>query len=110
MWLVLNVAAWTQHWDPYPFILLNLALSFQAAFTAPILMMAQNRQSEIDRHKAQLDYDVNLRAAVAALNTIGIPMKKVAIVMDNAEEFSGREHVGRAATPMYFVDCVRSQG
>ena len=61
-WLVLNVVAWITHWDPYPFILLNLVLSFQAAFTAPILMMAQNRQSVIDRHKAQLDYDVNLRA------------------------------------------------
>lgn len=62
VWLVLNSIAWMQHWDPYPFILLNLALSFQAAFTAPIIMMAQNRQSDIDRHKAQLDYDVNLRA------------------------------------------------
>lgn len=61
-WIVLNLVAWMQHWDPYPFILLNLALSFQAAFTAPILMMAQNRQAAIDRHKAQLDYDVNLRA------------------------------------------------
>lgn len=62
LWIVLNVVAWMQHWDPYPFILLNLVLSFQAAFTAPILMMAQNRQSTIDRQKAQLDYDVNLRA------------------------------------------------
>jgi uncharacterized membrane protein len=62
LWLVLNVVGWVQHWDPYPFILLNLVLSFQAAFTAPIIMMAQNRQSDIDRHKAQLDYDVNLRA------------------------------------------------
>ena len=61
-WIALNVLGWTQHWDPYPFILLNLALSFQAAFTAPILMMAQNRQAVIDRQKAQLDYDVNLRA------------------------------------------------
>lgn len=61
-WLMLNVVAWSAHWDPYPFILLNLVLSFQAAFTAPVLMMAQNRQSEIDRQKAQLDYDVNLRA------------------------------------------------
>ena len=62
LWLVLNVVAWVGHWDPYPFILLNLVLSFQAAFTAPVIMMAQNRQSDIDRHKAQLDYDVNLRA------------------------------------------------
>jgi len=62
LWLILNTVAWIQHWDPYPFILLNLALSFQAAFTAPIIMMAQNRQADIDRHKAQLDYDVNCRA------------------------------------------------
>lgn len=62
LWIVLNVVAWAQHWDPYPFILLNLVLSFQAAFTAPVLMMAQNRQAAIDRQKAQLDYDVNLRA------------------------------------------------
>ena len=62
LWIVLNLVAWIQHWDPYPFILLNLVLSFQAAFTAPIIMMAQNRQSDIDRHKAQLDYDVNLKA------------------------------------------------
>jgi uncharacterized membrane protein len=62
LWLLLNVVAWVQHWDPYPFVLLNLVLSFQAAFTAPVIMMAQNRQSGIDRHRAQLDYDVNLRA------------------------------------------------
>lgn len=62
LWMVLNVVAWAQHWDPYPFILLNLVLSFQAAFTAPVIMMAQNRQSVIDRYKAQLDYDVNLKA------------------------------------------------
>ena len=49
-------------WDPYPFILLNLLLSFQAAYTAPIIMMAQNRQSDVDRDRAVADYQVNLRA------------------------------------------------
>ena len=49
-------------WDPYPFILLNLALSFQAAFTAPIIMMSQNRQNAVDRQKAENDYDVNIKA------------------------------------------------
>jgi uncharacterized membrane protein len=62
IWMALNVTAWVQQWDPYPFILLNLALSFQAAYTAPILMMSQNRQSEIDRRAAQHDYDINLKA------------------------------------------------
>jgi uncharacterized membrane protein len=43
-WIIVNVVAWIRHWDPYPFILLNLALSFQAAYAAPIIMMSQNRQ------------------------------------------------------------------
>jgi uncharacterized membrane protein len=51
-----------QHWDPYPFILLNLVLSFQAAYAAPIIMMSQNRQAEIDRRAAQNDYSVNTKA------------------------------------------------
>lgn len=61
-WLALNVIAWTEHWDPYPFILLNLVLSFQAAYTAPIIMMSQNRQAAIDRGAAEHDYDVNVKA------------------------------------------------
>jgi uncharacterized membrane protein len=62
VWIVLNVAAWVQHWDPYPFILLNLALSFQAAYAAPFIMMSQNRQAAIDRRDAKTDYDVNIKA------------------------------------------------
>jgi uncharacterized membrane protein len=49
-------------WDPYPFIFLNLTLSFQAAYTAPIIMMSQNRQSQIDRQNAEEDYKVNRQA------------------------------------------------
>jgi len=55
-WIILNLVAWAQHWDPYPFIFLNLALSFQAAYAAPIIMMSQNRQSEKDRLTAQNDF------------------------------------------------------
>lgn len=62
LWVMANVFAWVKAWDPYPFILLNLMLSFQAAYAAPIIMMAQNRQSDIDRKKAEKDYDVNLKA------------------------------------------------
>jgi uncharacterized membrane protein len=62
LWIALNLLAYNQHWDPYPFILLNLMLSFQAAYTAPIIMMSQNRQSEIDRMQARHDYEVNLKA------------------------------------------------
>ena len=62
IWMVLNVVAWMSHWDPYPFILLNLVLSFQAAFAGPIIMMSQNRQTEKDRIAAQLDYEINVKA------------------------------------------------
>ncbi len=62
LWIVLNVTAFIQRWDPYPFILLNLALSFQAAYAAPFIMMSQNRQSDIDRKKAENDYNVNIKA------------------------------------------------
>ena len=61
-WVTLNVTAWRSHWDPYPFILLNLALSFQAAYAAPFIMMSQNRQQEIDRNSAESDHQVNLKA------------------------------------------------
>jgi uncharacterized membrane protein len=62
IWIVLNVIAWFGHWDPYPFILLNLALSFQAAYATPFILMSQNRQSTIDRDKAQQDLDCDLKA------------------------------------------------
>lgn len=62
IWVVLNIAAWINHWDPYPFILLNLALSFQAAYAAPIIMMSQNRQADIDRRAAENDYQINIKA------------------------------------------------
>lgn len=50
-WIILNLSA-PKKPDPYPFILLNLMLSFQAAYTGPVLLMAANRQSEIDRKRA----------------------------------------------------------
>ena len=62
VWIALNVVGFVHHWDPYPFILLNLALSFQAAYAAPIIMMSQNRQAVKDRLQADEDYHVNLRA------------------------------------------------
>ena len=62
VWIVGNVVSGSAAWDPYPFILLNLLLSFQAAYTAPAIMMSQNRQSELDRRHAETDYEVNVKA------------------------------------------------
>lgn len=61
-------------WDPYPFILLNLVLSFQAAYTGPVVMMSQNRQTEKDRLMAQHDYEINLKAE-----------EELEVVMDHLE-------------------------
>jgi uncharacterized membrane protein len=62
-WIGANAAGFAR-FDPYPFILLNLFLSFQAAYTAPIIMMSQNRQSEIDRRHAEQDFQINCKAEI----------------------------------------------
>lgn len=62
VWMGLNVLGFVKHWDAYPFILLNLLFSTQAAYAAPIIMMAQNRQSDRDRAQAEADYQTNLDA------------------------------------------------
>jgi uncharacterized membrane protein len=62
LWMGLNIVGFFYHWDVYPFILLNLLFSTQAAYAAPIIMMSQNRQSERDRLQAQADYQTNIEA------------------------------------------------
>jgi uncharacterized membrane protein len=62
IWIILNVVGYLYHWDPYPFILLNLLFSVLSAYAAPIIMMAQNRQSERDRCQASEDYRINIEA------------------------------------------------
>ena len=62
LWMGLNAVGFAYHWDVYPFILLNLVFSTQAAYAAPIIMMAQNRQNERDRIQAQNDYQTNIDA------------------------------------------------
>ena len=55
VWIMLNVVAVNLRWDPYPFILLNLAFSTQAAYAAPLILLAQNRQADRDRVQAEED-------------------------------------------------------
>ncbi len=62
IWMALNITAFIKHWDPYPFILLNLLFSTQAAYAAPLIMMSQNRQAARDRIQALEDYITNLEA------------------------------------------------
>ena len=68
VWIILNVTAIINRWDPYPFILLNLMLSFQAAYAAPFIMMSQNRQAAKDRLMAENDYHCNVKGEVEVRN------------------------------------------
>ena len=89
MWVVLNVAAVIRHWDPYPFILMNLVLSMQAAYTAPIIMMSQNRQADRDRLEAHNDYIINqkaeeeIRAVMNHLETQAEALMQIYQILDN---------------------------
>lgn len=62
LWMAVNVYAWINQWDPYPFILLNLVLSCLAALQAPVILMSQNRQAQVDRTKAEYDYRINKKS------------------------------------------------
>ncbi|MFZ4584831.1 MAG: DUF1003 domain-containing protein [Acidimicrobiia bacterium] len=61
VWITLNVAVVALRWDPYPFILLNLAFSTQAAYAAPLILLAQNRQEERDRVQSERDRQLAAR-------------------------------------------------
>lgn len=62
LWMAINMLEWWMQWDPYPFVLLNLMLSFQAAFVMPIILMSQNRQAHLTKRRNHLDLQINLLA------------------------------------------------
>jgi uncharacterized membrane protein len=76
LWMALNIVGFVRHWDAYPFILLNLIFSTQAAYAAPIIMMSQNRQADRDRAQAQSDYDTNI-AAKKEIEALQIQLNKI---------------------------------
>ena len=93
IWMGLNVIGFCYHWDIYPFILLNLLFSTQAAYAAPIIMMSQNRQNERDRAQAHDDYQTNLdakeeiEALQLKLNTIETEkLDKIIIMLDEMKK------------------------
>jgi uncharacterized membrane protein len=62
LWITLNIIGLVHHWDKYPFILLNLAFSTQAAYAAPLILLAQNRQTDRDRAEIERDRETNARS------------------------------------------------
>ena len=78
LWMSLNLVGFFYHWDVYPFILLNLLFSTQAAYAAPIIMMSQNRQSERDRSQSQADYQTNIEAK-QEIETLAIMLSRLEV-------------------------------
>jgi len=70
-WIIVNAMLPERvRWDPYPFILLNLGLSFQAAYASPIIMMSQNRQARLADRRHKLDLQINLLAEQEATEVL----------------------------------------
>jgi uncharacterized membrane protein len=88
-WIVLNITAWIRRWDPYPFILLNLMFSVQAAYAAPVIMMSQNRQAERDRIQAQADFDTNVKAE-QEIQDLQVHLERIEKTLERIESTIGR--------------------
>jgi len=78
LWMALNLVGYMYHWDVYPFILLNLLFSTQAAYAAPIIMMSQNRQNERDRLHAEADYKTN-KDAKLEIEALSLMLKSIEV-------------------------------
>ncbi|ATU90948.1 DUF1003 domain-containing protein [Phyllobacterium zundukense] len=103
VWIVLNVTAYVREWDPYPFILLNLALSFQAAYAAPFIMMSQNRQQDIDRKEAENDYRINIKAELE----IELLHEKIELLHHKFDQLREKEVESLAETVQELADTKR---
>ena len=97
LWMLANVLLAAKAFDPYPFILLNLALSCVAAVQAPLIMMSQNRQEAKDRKRAENDYRVNLKSefVIAELykkiEQISESQKKILKAIEESENFADKK-------------------
>jgi uncharacterized membrane protein len=82
LWIGINVAAARLRFDPYPFILLNLMFSTQAAYAAPLILLAQNRQTDRDRVQAERDRETNARS-LASMDFLAREMAAIRISLEN---------------------------
>ena len=101
IWIAINLSAAALKWDPYPFILLNLAFSTQAAYAAPLILLAQNRQD--DRDRVALEEDRN-RAAQTKADTEYLARELAALRLSVGEVATRdylREFTGRLGLSVY---------
>ncbi|HET6411299.1 MAG TPA: DUF1003 domain-containing protein [Anaeromyxobacter sp.] len=100
-WVAVNLVAWAAHWDPYPFILLNLFLSLQAAYTAPLILMSQNRQARKDRLEAHNDFEIDQKTEEevrAILDHLDAQNKALALLSREVEILGAQVAPGRRAS------------
>jgi uncharacterized membrane protein len=81
VWIILNAFAFSFKWDPYPFILLNLVFSTQAAYAAPLILLAQNRQADRDKAEMERDRERNARA-LADMEFIGREIAGIRLALE----------------------------
>lgn len=112
VWMAINAVAWTNSWDPYPFILLNLVLSTLAATQAPIIMMSQNRQAERDRQQAQYDYAVNRKAEreIQDMQKELQSIKRVLKKIDKDKQVDRNDYVVDKKTVRQLEDVLKELG
>jgi uncharacterized membrane protein len=104
-WITLNAVAFGQDWDPYPFILLNLAFSTQAAYAAPLILLAQNRQDDRDRAQAESDRELQARTS-ADTNFLSRELAGVRLALsDTVTHEDLREVVGELLTAMERIEA-----
>jgi uncharacterized membrane protein len=93
-WLALNSIAIVSHWDPYPFILLNLAFSTQAAYAAPLILLAQTRQAERDKRaddRAERNHAEMERQAAQRVAAIKAETDKLVALLDSNTELTRQD-------------------
>jgi uncharacterized membrane protein len=106
IWIALNLVAARLRWDPYPFILLNLAFSTQAAYAAPMILLAQNRQADRDRVEIERDRDTNARQLAEA----EFLAREIAALRISIERKADREDLADAAREITLaVDRLQDQ-
>jgi uncharacterized membrane protein len=99
-WIVLNVSAVSLRWDPYPFILLNLAFSTQAAYAAPLILLAQNRQENRDRVALEED---RRRAAETKADTEYLARELAALRLAIGEFAKTRDYLRRELEDLRYL-------
>ncbi len=91
IWIFLNVLPFIYHFDPYPYIAMNLLLSAQAAYATPLVLMSQNRQAEKDRLKAEQDYLINIKAEHEVMETLDRIERQEKLILKLIEKIEQQE-------------------